>query len=52
MAAISLRVSSEYRPMGLLYCFLWVGLAAAPPPGESAPAGPGEALQADRWPFT
>lgn len=49
IAAISLGVSSEYRPMGELYCLLWAGLtAAACPPGKSASAGPEEALR----PFT
>ncbi|TNN45490.1 hypothetical protein EYF80_044307 [Liparis tanakae] len=50
------RVSSEYRPIGVLYCFLSAGLtataAAALLPGESASAGPEEVLQADRRPLT
>lgn len=50
MAAISLRVSSEYRPMGELYCLLWRGLtAAALLPGEPTSTGWDEA---DGRPFT
>lgn len=52
IAAISLRVSSEYRPMGELYCLLWGGLTAALLLGESASRGPGEAIQADLQPFS
>ncbi len=47
-AAISLRVSSEYKPIGELYCLLWAGLTATLAPEESAPTGPEEALQANR----
>lgn len=46
IAVISLRVSSEYRPIGELYCFLWAGLSATLPS-----AGLGGALQVDEQPF-
>lgn len=45
-AVISLRVSSEYRPIGELYCFLWVGLTPTLPS-----AGLEGALQVDEQPF-
>lgn len=45
-AVISLRVSSEYRPIGELYCFLWAGLTATLPS-----AGLEGALQVDEQPF-
>lgn len=46
IAVISLRVSSEYRPIGELYCFLWAGLTATLPS-----AGLEGALQVDEQPF-
>lgn len=55
-AAISLRVSSEYKPIGELYCLLWAGLDAAAAlllcEPESASSGPQGALQADGRPLT
>lgn len=45
-AVISLRVSSEYRPIGELYCFLWAGLTPTLPS-----AGLEAALQVDEQPF-
>ena len=51
--AISLRVSSEYSPMGVLYCLLAPSLGVCLAVGDSprASSEPEEVFRAERLPF-